>query len=127
MGEGKTRSSKDIMLQHHDARPLAMATTAEKTSNIMDASNFMGASNSMVTSSNSMGASNSMNKGKSMDITNSTFIIISKGVSNSREANNEDVENIALKFIVNLNGRSGAMVEYSVDYLKVEGLRPTSA
>ncbi len=87
----------------------------------------MGASNSMGTSSNSMGASNSMSKGKSMDITNSMFIIISKGVSNSREANNEDVENIALKITVDLNGRRDAMVEYSVGYLKVEGLHPTSA
>jgi hypothetical protein len=68
-----------------------------------------------------------MNKGNSIDITNSKFIINSKGVSNSRETNNEDVENIALKIIVNLNDRRGAMVEYSVGYLKVKSLHPTSA
>jgi hypothetical protein len=62
-----------------------------------------------------------------MNANNSSgFIINSKGASNSREASNEDVEKIALKIIVNLNGRRGAMVKYSVGYLKVEGLRPTS-
>jgi hypothetical protein len=60
MGEGKTRSSKDITLQHHDARPQAMATTTEKTSNIMDASNFIGAGNSMGTSINSIHFTNSI-------------------------------------------------------------------
>jgi hypothetical protein len=50
-----------------------------------------------------------------MNANNSSgFIIKSKDASNTREANNEDVENIALKIIVNLNGRSGAMVENSV-------------
>jgi hypothetical protein len=91
--------------------------------NTMGASNIMGASNSIDTS-NSMSASN---KGKSIDITNSRFIIISKGASNSREASSEDVENIALKITVDLNGRRGAMVEYSVGYLKVKVLRLTSA
>jgi hypothetical protein len=68
-----------------------------------------------------------MDKDKSMNITNSSFIINSKGASNWRDASNEDVEKIALTIIVNLNSRRGDMVEYSVGYLKVKGLRHTSA
>jgi hypothetical protein len=44
-----------------------------------------------------------MNKGNRIDITNSSFIINSKGASNRKEAN-EDVENIPLQITVNLIG-----------------------
>jgi hypothetical protein len=54
---------------------------------------------------NSNDANNSKDEGKTMDTSNRWVTIHSKNASNSKEDNNEDVENIFSKIVVRL-GRS---------------------
>ncbi len=79
------------------------ANNKSNTCNSMCATNSMDTSNSWANfrrkTCNSMGAS------KSMDIGNNKVIINSKDASNSRDATNEDGENIILKILFGNMGK----------------------